>query len=75
MPRRKKVLLGEFQLEGEEEEKKLEETKKKQRLIEAQKARERRANQTPEEIAGNRTRVDFSHCLITVVIYSKNMIE
>jgi hypothetical protein len=62
-------------LEGEEEKEKLEETKKKQRLLEAQKARERRVNQTLEEIAGNRTRVDFNNCLIMFVIYSKNVTE
>jgi hypothetical protein len=61
MPRTKKVILDELQLEEEEEEeeeqkgKKLEEMKKRQRLIEAQKARERRASQTPEEIAGRGT--------------------
>ena len=59
MPKTKKVILDGLQLEEEEEDddeeekrKKLEEMKKRQRLIEAQKARERRANQTPEEIAG-----------------------
>jgi hypothetical protein len=51
MPRTKKVLLEGLQLDGEQKEK-LEEMKKRQRLLEAQKARERRANQTPEEIAG-----------------------
>lgn len=51
MPRTKKVLPEGSQLEGE---KKLEEMKKRQRLLEAQKARERRANQTPEEIAGRK---------------------
>jgi transcription initiation factor TFIIIB Brf1 subunit/transcription initiation factor TFIIB len=60
MPRTKKVILDDLQLEEEEEEeeekrRKLEEMKKRQRLIEAQKARERRANQTPEEIAGRGT--------------------
>jgi len=58
MPKTKKVILDGLQLEEEEDDdeeekrKKLEEMKKRQRLIEAQKARERRANQTPEEIAG-----------------------
>jgi hypothetical protein len=52
MPRTKKVLLDGLQLEGEKQKENLEETKKRQRLLEAQKARERRANQTPEEIAG-----------------------
>jgi hypothetical protein len=51
MPRIKRALIDGLQLEGEEE-KKLEAMKKRQRLLEAQKARERRANQTPEEIAG-----------------------
>jgi hypothetical protein len=52
MPRTKRVLIDGLQLEGEGEKEKLEEMKKRQRLLEAQKARERRANQTPEEIAG-----------------------
>jgi transcription initiation factor TFIIIB Brf1 subunit/transcription initiation factor TFIIB len=59
MPRTKKVLLDGLQLEEDEEEeekrKKLEEMRKRQRLVEAQKARERRANQTAEEIAGRGT--------------------
>lgn len=52
MPRTKKVLLDGLHSEGEEQKEKLEEMKKRQRLLEAQKARERRANQTQEEIAG-----------------------
>lgn len=60
MPKTKKAILNGLQLEEEDEDeeekrKKLEEMKKRQRLIEAQKARERRANQTPEEIAGTET--------------------
>lgn len=52
MPRTKKVLPEDSQLDGE----KLEDMKKRQRLLEAQKARERRANQSPEEIAGRRAK-------------------
>jgi hypothetical protein len=52
MPRKKKAFLDGLQLESKEGKEKLEEMKKSQRLLEAQKARERRANQTPEEIAG-----------------------
>ncbi|PSN48558.1 hypothetical protein C0J52_22752 [Blattella germanica] len=53
MPRAKKMLLD--NLGAENETARIEAIKRK-RMIEAQKARERRANQTPEEVAARRMR-------------------
>ena len=49
MPRVKKLPLETL---GPDDEKERAEKIKRKRMVEAQKARERRANQTPEEVAG-----------------------